>query len=1420
MLMVACILGIVAPPASAQFTLGDYTPTYPFHSNDFDPHVPGPTAYVWPGSGLAAYTGAPAGFPPGYQTPYPNRNPPGNSPSIYQLDSGEYEPFGAILTSTHDHLSTGPLIFALNFTNPCAFGWNDIDNHCGHGLAYMANYTGVTIYVPPEFDLTVAMSNPDMVQSTFGATANGITVTQSGSYDPFGPIEQFPANSLMAGVARGWWIIHVRGDVHWWPQHDYREWYYIRINSVGAPMIAGKYFFKIFLWDEFFNQVWPGMPRSLPVNGYECDPSPVNCLQGQGYFLSVPTSGPTNATVPTENWPVLLVKGEIDPGIITGTIRYGSYNDSLYGRAMSLPVKVRAVGTAIDPYSAGHPTTGRQLEAWGFSNASAQGHYEIEGLAAGFYQVYASAAGYPEQLIGHATILPGEALQVDGYLNPGPVVNGQIFSKHMFGGQSWPAAPRPIYVEIYDSYQYVDQNVVSYSPLNLTDPPYTSYDWEIVSGGGLPTPRPVSFPWDTRDSSAPFSYYSQFFPSPPSSAEFKSHPAILCGGVVDKCAKQNGVGPAEYWWVDGGGIFTNGGGPESFIFHFGVTGIFGAPSEMDGHVPQPFATWVNGLQPGQYWLRAWVNGYVQTLQDGVTFEDYSFQVPNNFWGGDIFVPMDLTPGVVIKETVHFHDRPGTLQECPINGCKGNHAEDLSRGKRFLIAEVRDSLGDLLGINFTSVAGNRSNASIEINGFGMIGPDDFGVKYSYLVYSSLHAVYYPYRDYGLASENYTVYLYMRGYIQREPQNVTVGMGGTVFLSDHLYRGGRLNITAYSLDWEVPSVSRVWEFPGARIRFYVFNSLNVGFGVISGERNYTGGTALSALRQPACVGGICSNSVSPGDSVGTTLRIDEWDGLDSADTYGPDLVTAAISTIGGNLLPYWDDGGFLFAPSTYRFDSDRGFSALDALPADTYSLFAFTYGYVQHQVSTAYVPLGGFADLRLNLLEGVNITLNVLFEKEGVITPTTSNMTMRVRVFDDEGNLVATTSSKSPDNACDNVATFACKGGLGFGLGRFTGSTRDPLRSTGETYYVDPFAHSPSKSNGLTSIDGGPATADTFLWHGTWPIGVGDSLITGWQAFDSNPNFDGVSAFGTIQLNRGSGLFRWITWIPYDTDQVRITLSGIYDPFGDPLDAFNAAVKHTRSWDALTQTGERVDSMFYGIDGFSQNRGYPGAWTVEVDTWNEYPTPTFPKNQAPPESNWYPPVEGLLEGDSYNTVPGSVAGLFGFTGKGLYLGGAPSSNGLGPYSQKSTWTILPAPLGSEVSAVFALDKRGYISGNIYGFTPHDELRTESWVTVEAIPNNGSLAFTQWSWDGHFEMYLDPGQYTLRAITWTTANQGYGTVMFSVFVSGGETSNTIVLYLQESNMPLPELGNNLSMVILLPLAESLSLSRAHRRRRKRAR
>jgi hypothetical protein len=430
----------------------------------------------------------------------------------------------------------------------------------------------------------------------------------------------------------------------------------------------------------------------------------------------------------------------------------------------------------------------------------------------------------------------------------------------------------------------------------------------------------------------------------------------------------------------------------------------------------------------------------------------------------------------------------------------------------------------------------------------------------------------------------------------------------------------------------------------------------------------------------------------------------------------------------------------------------------------------------------------------LLEGVNLTLNVVFKDEDNLQPTPYNMSMRVRVFDQNGKLVATASSKSPDTG--SLRTDFSSGSF-FGLGRFTGANIGPAVTISESYYPDPFTPSPSPGPNRQGTEAlntivADTSADTFLWYGVWPVGFRDSPITGWQGFDSDPSHKGTSAFATFQSNVNFwGLEEWKTTIPYNTEQVRVFLAGIYDPFGDPLDNFASGVLHTRSW--KTARGEAIDSMYYGILGSTADGGYAGPWSVEVDCWNEYSKPQKGPGIAPPTTNWYPPVEGLLEGDSFHVIPGGAD--HGFVGSTL------SANGLGPYAQEEEWSIPNGHIGTELSGIYGLSKQGYVSGQIEGFNYFDQLDTASWATVQATPATSNFTLTQWSWDGHFDMYLPAGQYTLLVSQWTSQGSiGYNASLSRIEISPGESISGLEFILNRSPIPLDERGGTVGSAIAL--------------------
>src|SRR5208283_2115661 len=172
----------------------------------------------------------------------------------------------------------------------------------------------------------------------------------------------------------------------------------------------------------------------------------------------------------------------------------------------------------------------------------------------------------------------------------------------------------------------------------------------------------IAFPWHEYVLNAPTNGFLAYGAGQGVQVS-RSFNAAACPptGTASSCLTSDpqGVGPPQSWHVQGGTTTP-------FHFEFGVKGEYGAPRDLDGMVPQVYATWVNGLTPGRYYVRAWVFRYVQTALDGATFQEYYFDVTPQEWAGDVTLPIDLRLSSWVNKTVHFHDQTGSLTEDPIN----------------------------------------------------------------------------------------------------------------------------------------------------------------------------------------------------------------------------------------------------------------------------------------------------------------------------------------------------------------------------------------------------------------------------------------------------------------------------------------------------------------------------------------------------------------------------------------------------------------------------------------------------------------------------------------------------------------------------------------------------------------------------------
>jgi hypothetical protein len=446
-------------------------------------------------------------------------------------------------------------------------------------------------------------------------------------------------------------------------------WVWIRVNNVIAPTIAGKYFFKM---NMRLRQPSAAIPA--PIAG---DSS----ISGKYVWLGEPgtTNYHTFKTNGVPNFPVLLVKGEVDPAYVEGTIRYGGYSGvSYYGMPIALPGRVRLVGRAIDPFTLA--TTNRPVEARGYFNGTANGHFEVEGVAPGIYDIYASCAGYPEKLIQTGvTILKGQSYHIDAYLTPGVVIQGEVFSKCGTGEVNWVTwqhnltsgeTKQDMKIEIYKVGSVPTSSgktcAVSAADVENVD---CFAETEAVSWS------PVTV-WTLNARSGWGQYPSQF-----------QWPGY--GIPYNLGQDSNGVGPLQTWQVENT--------KANFKFSFGHKGLYGVPAMFDGHVPQLNATWVDGLPAGAYEVRGYTYGYVQTKADGMTFEHVSFNVPSVEWPGDIYVPFDLRLSNYVKKTVHLHDIPGTLAEAPMVGATPGVGSGLGAfDNRTMYVKVEDAQGTTWG----------------------------------------------------------------------------------------------------------------------------------------------------------------------------------------------------------------------------------------------------------------------------------------------------------------------------------------------------------------------------------------------------------------------------------------------------------------------------------------------------------------------------------------------------------------------------------------------------------------------------------------------------------------------------------------------------------------------------------------------------
>src|SRR5208337_4881216 len=361
----------------------------------------------------------------------------------------------------------------------------------------------------------------------------------------------------------------------------------------------------------------------------------------------------------------------------------------------------------------------------------------------------------------------GQSLHFDCYLQPGPVIHGNVYSKHQFGDEPWPgnsATGQYIKIELYSNAtlsNLVDPSAgppVSWSPLPCVAG--GQEDYQAAGAAGLcGDPRDASaiaFPWHEY-STVNYAHYNEATNIFTGAQNGYSRDVAISGGctvglvALGFCSfpvgsagstlgvnallasDPEGVGPPQHW-------FVSGGTTTPFHFEFGVKGEYGAPRDLSGEVPQVYATWINGLTPGRYYVRAWTFRYVQSALDGSTFQEYYFDITPNEWAGDVTLPIDLRLSSWVDKTVHFHDTSNTIETNPISSGAGYMWGNLIGADGHVYSANVTSLGLLETVN--------STGSYGLNPKCFQGVGGYIASCSYLDGQQVYPTYYYEQPYGI------------------------------------------------------------------------------------------------------------------------------------------------------------------------------------------------------------------------------------------------------------------------------------------------------------------------------------------------------------------------------------------------------------------------------------------------------------------------------------------------------------------------------------------------------------------------------------------------------------------------------------------------------------------------------------------------
>ncbi|MEM1588243.1 MAG: carboxypeptidase-like regulatory domain-containing protein, partial [Candidatus Bathyarchaeia archaeon] len=134
--------------------------------------------------------------------------------------------------------------------------------------------------------------------------------------------------------------------------------------------------------------------------------------------------------------------------------------------------------------------------------------------------------------------------------------------------------------------------------------------------------------------------------------------------------------------------------PSSSIYKFSLR----YESNWDGHIPQDYANYTSGLSSGDYYIKAYVSGYVQIYYPVIHVTNETLMVK---------VDVELQKTSYFEFTIYF-----------MEGSINRLIPSYTRVSGFLYAEILDSMGKVAGFNISYVPVGVKNFTIQVHGFDL------------------------------------------------------------------------------------------------------------------------------------------------------------------------------------------------------------------------------------------------------------------------------------------------------------------------------------------------------------------------------------------------------------------------------------------------------------------------------------------------------------------------------------------------------------------------------------------------------------------------------------------------------------------------------------------------------------------------------